>query len=221
MIVQIYEITNITDALRICGIGADHIGVVIGDGRNENEVRPYVAKEIFLGLPRDKKGVALTGSSDLIEIKKVITDTEPDIIHLASYSQLISPQDIENIKKEFPKAEVMLSIPVVGEESVVAAMMYDGICDYIQLDTKDPITGRVGITGKIHNWSISKKIVESVNTKVILAGGLGPENVVEAIRKVNPYGVNSKTLTDKPGGTEKDLLKIKSFVELAKSNSTL
>jgi phosphoribosylanthranilate isomerase len=62
------------------------------------------------------------------------------------------------------------------------------------------------------------KIVNSVSIPVIIAGGLGPDNVVEAIRRVRPAGVDSKTKTDKDDGSHtKDLQKVKQFVTRAKS----
>ena len=54
---------------------------------------------------------------------------------------------------------------------------------------------------------------------VIIAGGLGPDNVVDAIRAVQPAGVDSKTKTDKDRGSHgKDLEKVRLFVSLAKSS---
>jgi phosphoribosylanthranilate isomerase len=50
----------------------------------------------------------------------------------------------------------------------------------------------------------------------ILAGGLGPENVAEAIRSVGPAGVDSKTTTDREGAHAKDLEKVRAFVEVAR-----
>jgi phosphoribosylanthranilate isomerase len=57
-----------------------------------------------------------------------------------------------------------------------------------------------------------------VRIPVIIAGGLGPDNVVDAIRAVHPAGVDSKTKTDKDDGSHtKDLQKVTQFVSLAKS----
>ena len=217
MIVQIYEITNVTEALKVVEMGADNVGVVVGDGTYESEIRPFKAREIFLALPQDKKGVALFLSAEIGTIIQMAREAEPDIIHLAAPPEAILPTQIEEIKKELPEMEIMRTIPVVGEESVAAAMVYDEICDYLLLDSKDPQSGQIGVTGRTHEWSISKKIVETVNTKVILAGGLGPENVAEAIRIVRPYGVDSKTKTDRIGGKGKDLIKVKRFADTAKS----
>ena len=69
-----------------------------------------------------------------------------------------------------------------------------------------------------HSWELDRAIVERVRVPVIIAGGLGPENIVEAIRAVWPAGVDSKTRTDKGDGSHtKDLEKVRRFVSLARS----
>ena len=60
-------------------------------------------------------------------------------------------------------------------------------------------------------------IISSVHTPVILAGGLGPQNVAEAIRTVGPAGVDSKTHTDQDSGPCKDIEQVRAFVRIAKS----
>ena len=60
------------------------------------------------------------------------------------------------------------------------------------------------------------QIVETVRTPVILAGGLGPDNVAEAIRVVRPAGVDSNTKTDRGRSHTKDLAKVKRFHTAAK-----
>ena len=216
MIVQIYDVASVDEALRVAGLKADHIGVVVGTDGLANETRPFKAKEIFMSLPHGKKGVAIANSSDISEIRKIITESEPDIIHLTSHLEEILPEDLELLKKDFPSLEIMQTIPVIGEESVVAALMYGAVADYLLLETKDPKTGQVGSTGETHDWELDKKIVQSVSSKVISGGGLGPENVVRAIEQIRPYGVHSKTMTNKIGKREKDIIKVKMFVDRAK-----
>lgn len=53
-----------------------------------------------------------------------------------------------------------------------------------------PGQGELGGTGRIHNWDFSRRIRESIEKPVILAGGLNPGNVAEAIRQVQPYAVD-------------------------------
>jgi len=64
--------------------------------------------------------------------------------------------------------------------------------------------------------NISRQIVEAVRTPVVLAGGLGPDNVVDAILAVKPAGVDSKTRTDLGDSHTKDLGKVAAFNKAAK-----
>ncbi len=67
-----------------------------------------------------------------------------------------------------------------------------------------------------HDWDWDRQIVESVRIPVNIAGGLGPENVVQAIKAVHPAGVDSKTKTDKKDGSHtKDLEGVREFTEAA------
>jgi phosphoribosylanthranilate isomerase len=66
-----------------------------------------------------------------------------------------------------------------------------------------------------HDWSISRRIVELLRTPVILAGGLGPDNVADAIRVVRPAGVDSKTKTDRDGSHAQDLDRVRRFHQAA------
>jgi phosphoribosylanthranilate isomerase len=86
------------------------------------------------------------------------------------------------------------------------------------LDSHRPGDRQIGALGITHSWEVDRKIVESVHLPVIIAGGLGPDNVMDAIIAVRPAGVDSKTKTDKDdGGHTKDLQKVKQFVARAKS----
>ena len=92
------------------------------------------------------------------------------------------------------------------------------IADMLLLDSHRPGDPQIGAMGIPHSWKIDRTIVERVRIPVIIAGGLGPDNVVDAIRAVHPAGVDSKTKTDKDDGSHtKDLQKVRQFVSSAKS----
>lgn len=156
-------------------------------------------------------------SSNLKEISELVKEINPDILHLGTVPESLSPTDVKKLKQKFPNLNIMRSIPVVDEESIKLAKRYDGIVDYLLLDTYKKEDSQVGATGETHNWDISQKIVKSVKIPVILAGGIGPDNVAKAIKKVRPAGVDSKTKTDKMGSHRKDIKKVKEFVKVAKS----
>jgi phosphoribosylanthranilate isomerase len=111
----------------------------------------------------------------------------------------------------------MRSVPVVGEESIIIVSSYGGIADFLLLDGHRVSDRQIGALGVTHDWSISRRIVGRVPTPVILAGGLGADNVANAIRAVRPAGIDSKTKTDREGSHQKDLDRVKRFHQAARS----
>jgi phosphoribosylanthranilate isomerase len=89
----------------------------------------------------------------------------------------------------------------------------DSIADAILLDTLN--NGKLGGSGKTHDWNMSAELVERLKVPVILAGGLNPNNVVEAVRKVRPYAVDVSSGVETDG--RKDPEKINSFIREAKN----
>ncbi len=80
----------------------------------------------------------------------------------------------------------------------------------------------IGAAGAVHDWRISREIVAESEVPVILAGGLGPDNVAEAIRVVGPVGVDSLTRTNRAvagGGFRKDMDAVARFVAVVRSAS--
>ena len=112
----------------------------------------------------------------------------------------------------------MRSIPVVDESSIALARSYEGIADWLLLDSYESGDRQIGALGVTHSWELDRRIIESVRIPAIIAGGLGPENVQEAIRVARPAGVDSKTKTDKSDGSHtKDLQKVSAFVKAART----
>ena len=112
----------------------------------------------------------------------------------------------------------MRAIPVGDRHSIDLALAYQAVSDYLILDTHDPGAVDIGATGKTHDWQISAELVRRVHIPVFLAGGLSPDNVAQAIRTVHPWGVDSYSLTNLPGGDgRKDPAKVRAFVGNARS----
>ncbi len=217
MIVQIYEVGNPAEAKKLAELGVNHIGVLVGKGDYPRELDYKKTREIFESLPKTAKMVVLSLSYNLEEISELIKETGPDILHLGTVPERLSPDDVLKLKQQFPELKIMRSIPIIDEKSIELAKQYEEVADYLLLDTYKKEDSQVGAVGETHDWNISQKIVDFVKIPVILAGGLGPDNVAEAIKKVKPAGVDSKTKTDKVGSHEKDINKVKEFVKIAKS----
>ena len=218
MLVQIYEISTPEEASALGNLGVDHIGVLVGDGSFPREQSVDQARLIFSAIPSSSKGLALLLSADVRLVEQIILKLKPAIVHLGASSNLLTASAVQQLKQRCGTLTVMRSIPIVDDESITIARSYDGVADMLLLDSHRPGDMQIGALGVTHSWEIDRKIVESVRIPVIIAGGLGPDNVVEAIRVVRPAGVDSKTKTDKDDGSHtKDLQKVKRFVARAKS----
>lgn len=108
---------------------------------------------------------------------------------------------------------------VVGRESMDPARFvqaYSPVCDAFITDTFDPSTGASGATGLVHDWDVSAKLVRYSPLPVILAGGLNPANVREAIRVVRPAAVDVHTGVEARNGS-KDPELVRAFVREARA----
>jgi len=217
MIIQIYEVNNPKEAEKLAELGVDHVGALVGKGKCARGLTIKEAQELFRLFPKGVKKVALYLQSNLKEIKELVRKINPDILHLAVVPEKISPKETKKIKKLFPGLKVMRSVPVLNEDSISTAKDYEDAADYLLLDTFESNDSQVGATGRTHNWKISRRIVKSVRIPVILAGGLGADNVEAAIRIVKPAGVDSKTKTDKKGTHNKDIEKVREFVNIVRA----
>lgn len=216
MIVQIYETRSAAEARALAAWGVDHIGVLVGFGAFPRELDPAAARAVFAACPDTVKRVALSLSADPDEISRAIAETRPDIVHLGAAIELFSAAMAGALKMRHPSCRIMRSIPVIDAQSVTLAKDYEGVADFLLLDSHRPGDIQIGAQGRTHDWAISRRIVERVAVPAILAGGLGPDNVAEAIRAVGPAGVDSKTLTDRPDGAGKDFGAVARFVAAAR-----
>ena len=217
MLTQIYEVSDPAEASAISSIGVDHVGILVGDGEFPREQILGVAERIAAAIRPPSKFSALFLTHDVNLIETWARRLRPDIVHLAAAPELLIPPQVLKLKESLAGPLIMRSVPVSGEESIVLAKTYDSIADFLLLDSYKPSDRQIGALGTTHDWSISRRIVESVRTPAILAGGLGPENVTDAIRQVHPAGVDSKTKTDRSGSHAKDLERVRRFHAAARA----
>jgi phosphoribosylanthranilate isomerase len=106
------------------------------------------------------------------------------------------PNQIQLLKREAPALKVIKSLIVRDDNAdllIDQVQRFEASVDSFITGTFDPETGASGATGKVHNWAVSRKLVESTNRPVILAGGLNAANVRQAIHEVKPAGVDVHT----------------------------
>lgn len=197
-------------------MGVDHIGVLVGEGEFPREQPVQRTAEIFTAVEAPSRSIALSLSPNLQAITRLVAALRPSILHLGAAPDLLRPSDVAALRASLPPVEIMRSIPVIDEASIGLAREYDGLADFLLLDSYDPGDHQIGALGVTHSWELDRRIVEAVRLPVIIAGGLGPHNVRAAIRTSHPAGVDSKTATDKPDRSHtKDLDKVRAFVGAA------
>ncbi len=219
MIVQIYTMQTPDEARAVAGLGVNHVGITPSALGLPGEVDLPTARAIAEAVRGMATTVALSVDEDLDAIEAMVRAVEPDILHLCGEFGTVPPPAVRALRERLPGVAIMQAIPVGGTESIGDALAYQDVADYLILDTKDAAVTGVGASGQTHDWSISRAIVEAVRIPVILAGGLGPENVADAIRAVRPWGVDSLTHTNAllpGGGFRKDLERVGAFVRAAR-----
>ncbi len=217
MLVQIYEISSAQEAAALSRMGVEHIGVLVGDGSFPRELSVASAVTIGASVEPPSRLCALFLSPDIALVAEAVRRLRPSIVHLGAAPDLLGPEQVVALKRAIGSVPVMRSVPVTGLASLGVARSYEGIADFVLLDSYSANDRQIGALGVTHDWNISRQIARSLTTPVLLAGGLGPDNVAEAIRVVRPAGVDAKTKTDKPGTHAKDLEKVRAFMAAAKA----
>ena len=220
MITQIYSIQTIEEALDCVEAGADYIGLAIDTGAGlPNQVSVEQAKLIFDTIGNKAKKVLICVTDSDEPIYESLVYLKPDVIHLCGYDFKATEDFVKKVKELVPGIEVLQAIGVEDESSIKEAIYYSSFCDTLILDSVDRSINGIGAAGFTNDWDIDAEIVRLAKCKVILAGGLSPDNVAEAILKVRPWGVDSFTRTSDvfPDGTSrKNKEKVKAFVENAR-----
>ncbi len=220
MKIQIYTMQTPDEARAIAALGVNHVGVTPSERGLPGEIGFDAARAICDAVRGAAVSVALSVEDDPDAIAAMVRAVGPDVLHLCGLTGAVSPDAVRALRADLPGVRIMQAISVGGPDALDLAREYAPVADFLILDTQAPDIAGIGASGKTHDWSISRAIVEAVNVPVILAGGLGPDNVADAIRAVRPWGVDSLTHTNRPlpgGGFVKDLDRVRAFVAAAHS----
>ncbi|KKW08773.1 MAG: N-(5'-phosphoribosyl)anthranilate isomerase [Candidatus Kaiserbacteria bacterium GW2011_GWA2_49_19] len=208
--VKICGITNIETARAVASLGADMLGFHVELEHSRNPLTRDMASEIISQLPPTCSAVLVTSATEPEKIARLVKKTAVTAVQLHG-----DIEEMSKLKSELPNIKLYKVVNVFDKSAIEEAKGYEGIADALVLDSAIKETGQRGGTGKTHDWDISRKIVEATSLPVILAGGLNPNNVSEAISKVRPYAVDVNSGVSNPDGT-KNLEKVRLFIERAK-----
>ena len=202
------------DMLRQCGVR--YLGFPLRLAVHREDISEEDAARIIRQLKPPTFAVLITYLDDAEKIAELCSSLGAHVVQLHGAIKL---DELAKLKKIAPDLLVIKSL-VVGlhTQDALESMVehFSNSVDAFITDTYDPTTGASGATGKAHDWSISRRLVEISDRPVILAGGLGPENVRRAILQVRPAGVDSHTGVEDDCG-RKCRKKVESFITEAQA----
>jgi phosphoribosylanthranilate isomerase len=215
-IVQIAGVKDAGEARLLAGCGVDGIGFPLRLPVHEPDLSEADAATIIREIRPPARAVLITYLSAAAEILELARALGVRIVQLHGE---IAPGTLERLKEIDPELAIVKSLvvgrtPLSDLETDVERL--SPWVDAFIADTFDPATGASGATGRTHDWNVSRRLVELSPRPVILAGGLTPDNVAEAIRRVRPAGVDSHTGVEDSSG-RKDRDKVSRFVAEAKN----
>ena len=202
MKVKICGITNLGDALAACDAGADALGFVFApEAKDRNRyISPRAAQEICHALPPFVAKVAVCVNEPLDQIMQYL--------HFVDFVQFCgeeTPLDCQFVARR------AIKVFRAGQDFKPEDMLAYPTKAYL-LDAATP--GVHGGTGVPCDWELARRAV-ALGHPIILAGGLTPENVAEAVAKVRPYAVDvSGGVESAPG--KKDHERVRLFIQNAK-----
>jgi phosphoribosylanthranilate isomerase len=200
MFVKICGITNEDDALLAVAMGADAVGFVFAPSTRQVAAQPVY--DITRRLPPEILTVGVFRN----EHPKLVVDTAHRAgVKAVQLSGHETPDQTAEIGQHF---RWVIKAFGAGDPNLPHADRYG--TDMIMLDAPEPGSG------KVFDWSLAGDAPDSV--KLILAGGLTPDNVGAAIEEVRPWGVDVATGVEKSPG-RKDALAVKRFVENARAHA--
>jgi len=214
-IIQVAGIIDRQEADMLMKAGVDYLGFPLRLTVNKEDLSEATATKIIKKIKPPHHAVAITYLDEANEIISFCRKLGVSIIQLHGN---IQKEELEKIKVHEPQLQIIKSLVVAGDNYHALQNMVETlspIVDVFITDTFDPISGASGATGKTHDWSISKRLVEISSKPVIIAGGLNPSNVRQAILEIHPAGVDVHTGVEGKDG-RKDLDMVKKFVEESK-----
>jgi phosphoribosylanthranilate isomerase len=214
--IKICGITSFGDAVAVIGAGVDFVGFIVEvPVETPRKIAFSQASEILQEIDR-KKAIIVLMPSGLQEVERIL-ELKPFGVQFHGYESPKFLQAVKEVSSNVALIKVLhLKKNSTYEDLKKLADSYDDLVDYFLLDT---LAGKMGGTGMMHDWGVSKKLAENLKKPVFLSGGLGPDNVCVAIKRVHPFGVDaSSKLESHPGF--KDLERVNNFVREVKACST-
>lgn len=210
-LIQVAGIIDADEAALVSEEGADWLGFPLRLPSGKDDISEAGAATIISGLRSPQAGVLISYLTDAEEISAFCAELGVTAVQLHGD---VDPGQLSALRSARPDLYILKSLVVREDNAEELLRLVDRVAESVDMfitDTYDPATGAKGATGLSHDWSVSAELVRRSPKPLMLAGGLHPGNVADAIRQVRPAGVDAHTGLEGPGG-RKDREKVRTFV---------
>lgn len=202
--IQIAGVIDAAEAAMLTGLGVDSLGFPLRLAVHAEDLTEQEAAAIVTDLPPHVAAVVITYLTDADAILTLCDTVGTPRVQLHAD---VPPQLLATLKERRPDLRIIKSLivpPEVTPDAMVQLAQqvraYAEHADAFLTDSFDPATGATGATGHPHDWRVDRELVRLSPRPVILAGGLHPGNVAEAIATARPAAVDAHTGVEAPNG---------------------
>jgi phosphoribosylanthranilate isomerase len=211
--VKICGITRKEDLDAAAVAGADAVGFVVGVASSPRNLSLSEAEKLIRQVPPFVKSVLVTVTRSIDDFE-MYEKLNPDAIQIHGENLHAAA----SVRLKIPNTLLIGAVNAQHANDVDVVSRASKLFDAVLLDSF--ANGRYGGTGVVHDWELSKRFKQVIHPKpLILAGGLNPENVAEAVRTVQPYAVDVSSGVERQPGI-KSHQKIVEFIKNAKDVKT-
>lgn len=206
--VKVCGFTREEDVAAATQAGVDAVGAVVDvPVETPREVSPEHARRLFAGVPPFVTSVLVTMPETVDEATALADTVEPDAVQVHGG---LTPQEVAELTDAIDATVIV----AVDAEQVDSAHQYAAVADAVLVDSTDD--SGAGGTGRTHDWERSRSLREELDVPLVLAGGLTPDIVADAVDAVDPYAVDVASGVEAEGGI-KDHVAVADFVRAARS----
>lgn len=194
--------------VKICGLksvadvlaaqGADALGVIVSTPSSPRNLDLAMARKVLSAAPPGALKVAVTTAAAGEVLRRIVATLKPDVIQV---HRELPPARWRRIRRGVRGPALWGLLGIGGKPEGIpphARALREAPLDGVVLDTK--LAGKSGGTGVPHDWGVSRRLRDLLRPlPVILAGGLTPQNVLEAIRKVEPDWIDLSSGVEEGG----------------------
>jgi len=180
---------SVEEAWMAIEAGASAVGLVSAMPSGPGPIPEELIAEIAATIPPGVSSFLLTCLQDA---KSIIAQQRRCRVNTIQICDRLTEGSYQELHEALPGVSLVQVVHVTGPESVDEAIAVAPQVDAILLDSGNQSLAikELGGTGRTHDWTLSRKIRESIEAPLFLAGGLNPANVAAAIREVQPFGID-------------------------------